>query len=249
MQSLSPLRPNFHPYCLPSSRSIPSQSLSPPPQSRADHPASPRAIKIWDLPRLNDLKPNTSSRFSAKTQRSQDTDSAASSLAEYIRLIKAESRRLEVPKKPATRMRPKPRPQVAKKRKSVPPQLAVSATAISGPMLRPRLARKGTRKKSTGWQPLHLRSFLAESDSSFRVVNYGKLHPEASELLIVRKSCAPLQSSTPNPRSETMLEEGSPQRSKVKLPSKHCDSKLAKLEGWENTPRTISPICERYIYK
>ena len=191
--------------------------------------------------------------------QTQTKSTVAASLEDYLRLLKSETKRPTIPRRPTTRYRPKFHLPLPKPRKLTPPPLSISTR--DGPSLRRKFTAKLVVRKSALWQPLRLQSFQGgESDPGFRVIRYEHVGKDGRMEGTLRKSEGVIgktektqgKSATPEPKIgaiELIVEDQKEIRTierefgpeKQKKTEKRLET-AGNLQGWEVSPRNISPV-------
>lgn len=231
-----------------------------------------KSVKVWDLPRLEDLQKHRSKRTLPVKKQSEPTIPA---LEELMKLLVQETK----PRSVEHRIQPQHIKRGLVQAFKRPPAKSAGRTGlhISGKeaealkTLRPRLVSKSFLRKSAALQPLHIANPAGASEPCFRVMNYSGLEPNHSSEAV--KSTATLKPSTtptiplleniaveeklptqlqfhplsarnePKARQRTVCKSPQPLFRRPIMPV----SRLAKLDGWEISPVNVSPIGEHSI--
>ena len=229
-----------------------------------------RSAKVWDFPRLEDLKKHRSKRTLPAKKQSEPTIPA---LEELMKLLKPDTK----PRSVEHRTQPQHLKRGLVQAFKRPPAKSAgrSALHISGKeaetqrTLRPRIVSKSFLRRSAALQPLRITNVAGASDPCFRVMNYSGLELKHSSEEV--KSTATLKPSTTptipllanealedtlpsqlqfNPMSaRNEAEERQRPRAVCKSPPLYRRpvmpiSRQAKLDGWEIYPVNVSPIGE-----
>lgn len=221
-----------------------------------------RSLKVWELPRLEDLKKHRAKRAFPEKKSSEPTIPA---LEELMKLLKHDTK----PRSLQQRSHPQHlkrglvqayrRPTVKREGRS-----ALQIAGKEGITLRPKLVSKSLVRRSAALLPLRVSNAVGLSDPCFRVMNYSGLELKHSNEEV--KSSAMLKrTTTPTLPPLTMEEEeklpvhlqfkpiSASNASEERLHSRAPKSpplfrrplpvsRNAKLEGWEISPVNISPL-------
>lgn len=229
-----------------------------------------RSVKVWELPRLEDLKKHRSKRTLPAKKQSEPTIPA---LEELMKLLKPETK----PRSLEHRTQPQHLKRGLVQAFKRPPAKSEGRTTLhiagkeaeTRTALRPRLVSKSFLRRSAVLQPLRITNVTGTSDPCFRVMNYSGLEPKHSSEEV--KSTATLKPST-TPTIPLLTNEALEDKLPTQLQFKPLSarnvpeerqrpravfqspplfrrpmmpiSRQAKLDGWEISPVNISPIGE-----
>lgn len=221
-----------------------------------------RSWKVWELPKLEDLKKHRTKRTFPEKKASEPTIPA---LEELMKLLKHDTK----PRSLQQRSHPQHlkrglvqayrRPTVKSEGRS-----ALQIAGKEGLTLRPKLVSKSLVRRSAALLPLRVSNAIGLSDPCFRVMNYSGLElkhcneevksvamlkpattpslppltMDAEEKLPVQLQFQPIPANSVSGERMRSRAPKSPPLFRRPLPI----SRSAKLEGWEISPVNISPL-------
>lgn len=219
-----------------------------------------RSVKIWDLPRLEDL--NTR-RVKRKLPIKKSSEPVIPAVDELLKLIKKERKPQSLPshsqprplKRGLVRTYTRPHPRSADRSHLI----ISSKDTVSGSTLRHKLVFRAFAKKAAVLQPLHVANGIGQSEPCFRVMNYSVLEPKSSEDRVT--SSLPTK-PVPTPvfppvttetaqgklmrKNHSSVKDLTEVRTQPLKPSvfRRQISRRGGLQGWDISPVNISPMGE-----